>query len=369
MTTSHPHDGDFFAAHLQRLTDVLSADAEAGAIPGAVVAIHRDGAVAYFEAFGFAERSAKRPMRRDSIFRIASMTKPLTVTAALMLQERGKLLLTDPVARYIPELGGLPVGVEIVDAAGGEPRLTLEASRRPMTVQDLMRHTAGFTYGLFGNSLVQKEYVRANVMDPQQTNAEMIGKLAALPLAFQPGSTFEYGMSTDVLGRVVEVVSGMSLDRFFAEHITGPLGMADTGFIIPPAEIHRLAKPHTDMPHHAVAAAKWFSGGGGLPLYGGRLLEVLPDAAERGRIGGSAPAIAQDRRIDDAQSSAARADVRYAHAGTRAGSPPAAPGSGLRTGVGCEIAAGTVGSSRVGGRLLLGRRVGHLLLGRSQRND
>lgn len=264
MTTSHPHDGDFFAAHLQRLTDVLSADAEAGAIPGAVVAIHRDGAVAYFEAFGFAERSAKRPMRRDSIFRIASMTKPLTVTAALMLQERGKLLLTDPVARYIPELGGLPVGVEIVDAAGGEPRLTLEASRRPMTVQDLMRHTAGFTYGLFGNSLVQKEYVRANVMDPQQTNAEMIGKLAALPLAFQPGSTFEYGMSTDVLGRVVEVVSGMSLDRFFAEHITGPLGMADTGFIIPPAEIHRLAKPHTDMPHHAVAAAKWFSGGGGL---------------------------------------------------------------------------------------------------------
>jgi CubicO group peptidase (beta-lactamase class C family) len=273
MTTSHLHDREFFAARLRRLTDILTADVAAGAIPGAVVAIHRHGELAYFESFGFADRHAARTMHRDSIFRIASMTKPLTVTAALMLQERGNLLLADPVARYIPELGALTVGVETLDAASGERRLTQEAARRPITVQDLMRHTAGFTYGQFGDSLVQQQYVRANLMDPQQTNAEMIEKLSAIPLAFQPGTTFEYGMSTDVLGHLVERVAETSLDRFFAEHITGPLGMADTGFAVSPSEIHRLALPHRDAgtgsaPARALndpaRAAKWLSGGGGL---------------------------------------------------------------------------------------------------------
>jgi CubicO group peptidase (beta-lactamase class C family) len=275
MTTSpsHPHDREFFAARLRRLTDILDADVAAGAIPGAVVAIHRDGELAYFESFGFADRPAAQTMQRDSIFRIASMTKPLTVAAALMLQERGKLLLADPVARYIPELGAAAVGVETLDSASGERRLKQEAARRPMTVQDLMRHTAGFTYGQFGDSLVQQQYVRANLMDPQQTNAEMIEKLAAIPLAFQPGTTFEYGMSTDVLGHLVERVAETSLDRFFAEHITGPLGMADTGFTVPPSEIHRLALPQRDAgtgstPARAfndpARAPKWLSGGGGL---------------------------------------------------------------------------------------------------------
>jgi CubicO group peptidase (beta-lactamase class C family) len=273
MTTSHPHDREFFAARLRRLTDTLESDVAAGAIPGAVVAIHRDGELAYFESFGFADRPAVRTMHRDSIFRIASMTKPLTVAAALMLQERGKLLLADPVARYIPELGALAVGVETLEAASGERRLKQEAARRPMTVQDLMRHTAGFTYGQFGDSLVQQQYVRANLMDPRQTNAEMIEKLAAIPLAFQPGTTFEYGMSTDVLGHLVERVAGTSLDRFFAEHITGPLGMADTGFTVPPSAIHRLAVPHREAgtgsapartSNDPAQAAKWLSGGGGL---------------------------------------------------------------------------------------------------------
>jgi CubicO group peptidase (beta-lactamase class C family) len=273
MTTSPPHDREFFAARLQRLTDILNADVAAGAIPGAVVAIHRDGELAYFESFGFADRPAARTMHRDSIFRIASMTKPLTVAAALMLQERGQLLLADPVARYIPELAAVTVGVETLDPASGERRLIQQAVRRPMTVQDLMRHTAGFTYGQFGDSLVQQQYVRANLMDPQQTNAQMIEKLAAIPLAFQPGTTFEYGMSTDVLGHLVERVAGMSLDRFFAEHITGPLGMADTGFAASPSEIHRLALPHRDAATGSAAAkasnepapaAKWLSGGGGL---------------------------------------------------------------------------------------------------------
>jgi CubicO group peptidase (beta-lactamase class C family) len=273
MTTSPPHDREFFTARLQRLTEILNADVAAGAIPGAVLAIHRDGEFAYFEAFGFADRPGARTMHRDSIFRIASMTKPLTVTAALMLQERGKLLLADPVARYIPELAAVTVGVEALDPASGERRLNQEAARRPMTVQDLMRHTAGFTYGQFGDSLVQQHYVRANLMDPQQTNAEMIEKLAGIPLAFQPGTTFEYGMSTDVLGHLVERVAGTSLDRFFAEHITGPLGMVDTGFAVAASERHRLALPQRDAGTGSAAAktlsdparaAKWLSGGGGL---------------------------------------------------------------------------------------------------------
>ncbi len=264
MTPSHARDRGAFIARLQLLTDLLNADVAAGVIPGAVVAIHLDGEPAYLESFGYADRASLRAMRPDSLFRIASLTKPITVAAALMLQERGALLLTDPVAHYIPELRDLGVGIESTDPKDGVRRLTREAARRAMTVQDLMRHTAGFTYGQFGESLVQKEYVQANLMDPQQTNAEMVAKLARIPLSFQPGSTFEYGMSIDVLGRLVEIVSGQTLDRYFEEHITGPLGMRDTRFEIPPAEFDRLARPHRKPPYDPTQAPRWFSGGGGL---------------------------------------------------------------------------------------------------------
>jgi CubicO group peptidase (beta-lactamase class C family) len=212
-------------------------------------------------------------MRHDSIFRIASMTKPVTAVAALMLMEKGQLLLTDPVYRHLPELRGVKVGVEDVDATGRRT-LTLEPGRRAMTVHDLMRHTAGFTYGQFGDSLVQRSYRAARMIDTQQTNAEMVRKLAELPLAYHPGTTFEYGMATDVLGRIVEVVSGMDLDRFFAEHITKPLGMPDTAFGVAPAELHRLAEPQPPsrpggpapavVPYDPARPVRWFSGGGGL---------------------------------------------------------------------------------------------------------
>jgi CubicO group peptidase (beta-lactamase class C family) len=262
----------FSPSGLDTLGAVLDADTAQGIIPGAVVLLVRDGHVEYFEAFGYADRATSRPMRRDCVFRIASMTKPLTVVAALILMERGRLLLTDPVARYLPELQHLKVGVEHRDDAG-QRRLTLEPARRVMTVQDLMRHTAGFTYGQFGDSLVQRAYRAAHLIDDQQTNAEMVTKLSQLPLAFQPGTTFEYGMSTDVLGRVVEVASGMDLQRFFAEHITGPLRMTHTGFGIPGEEVEWLAEPQREVqtgpapavvPYDPARPAKWFSGGGGL---------------------------------------------------------------------------------------------------------
>jgi CubicO group peptidase (beta-lactamase class C family) len=268
-----PDAAGFSPTRLERLSALLRADTNAAAIPGAVVLIVRDGKTAFFEAFGHADPMTLRPMQRRSIFRIASMTKPLTVVAALMLMEQGKLLLSDPVWRYLPALRKVQVGVESVDADSGQRRLTLEPARRDMTVHDLMRHTAGFTYGHFGDSLVQRAYRAARMIDDQQNNADMVAKLAQLPLSHQPGTTFEYSMSTDVLGHVVEIVSGMELDRFFAEHITGPLGMPDTAFGIPAREVSRLAEPQRDpardnvsavVPYDPARPAKWLSGGAGL---------------------------------------------------------------------------------------------------------
>ena len=154
----------------------------------------------------------------------------------------------------------------------GRRRLRLEPARRPISIQDLMRHTAGFTYGHFGDSLVQRQYRLGATMEPYQTNAQMTAKLARLPLAYQPATTFEYGMSTDVLGRVIEVVADMSLDEFFAAHITAPLGMRDTAFELTPAQKARVAVPHRPRKAGAVPAAtertlaakRWPSGGGGL---------------------------------------------------------------------------------------------------------
>ena len=256
---------------LQRLTDTFKADVASGAIPGAVVAIVRDGKVVYFQSFGFQDRAASVPMKPDSIFRIASMTKPVTVVAALMLIEEGKLQLMDPVSAYLPQLKSLQVGVERVDGSG-ERSLVLEPARREITVQDLMRHTSGMTYGPFGDSLVQRAYRAANAMDDQQTNAQMLDKLAKLPLAYQPGTMFEYGMSTDVIGRIVEVVSGMDLNRFVAERIAKPLRLSNFGFLLDPHQTSNLAQPQAAgggaapvvVGYNPARPPKWFSGGGGL---------------------------------------------------------------------------------------------------------
>jgi CubicO group peptidase (beta-lactamase class C family) len=256
---------------LQRITRTFQRDVDEKLIPGAVVLLARNGQIAYLETFGYRDRTSGEPMTADSIFRIASMTKPITAVAALMLAEEGRLQLMDPVARYLPQLEGLKVGVEKVDGSG-ERTLLLEPAKRPVTVQDLMRHTSGMTYGPFGDSLVQRAYREAAMMDDQQTNAEMVSKLARLPLAFQPGTAFEYGMSTDVLGRIVEVVSGLTLDRFVAERIFAPLGMRDTAFVLDDEQTRRLAQPQplpgATVPviigYNPARPPKWFAGGHGL---------------------------------------------------------------------------------------------------------
>lgn len=266
-----PGAAGFSAARLQRLTDKFAGDVRSGIIPGAVVLIVHQGKVAYFKTFGERDRAANAPMQPDSIFRIASMTKPVTTVAALMLVEEGRLQLADPVSRYLPELKQLQVGVESTEATSGERTLVLEPARREMTVQDLMRHTSGMTYGPFGDSLVQRAYRAANTMDDQQTNAELIAKLSQLPLAYQPGAMFEYGMSTDVLGRIVEVISGKDLNQFITQRIAKPLGLSNTGFLLDAAQTVRLAEPQRDksaapliLGYNPARPPKWFSGGGGL---------------------------------------------------------------------------------------------------------
>ena len=210
-------------------------------------------------------------MQLDSIFRIASMTKPIVSTAIMMLVEEGRLRLVNSVSTYLPQLAGLQVGVEQTDAAG-KRSLALQPARREITLQDLLRHTSGITYGQFGDSLVKVAYRAANIMDRGQSNAEFITKLARLPLQYQPGEVWDYGMSTDVLGCVVEAVSGMPLDRFIASRITGPLGMRDTGFHVAPAQAHRIAEAQVDpktgerppMARDLTQMPKFLSGGGGM---------------------------------------------------------------------------------------------------------
>ena len=258
---------------LRRLGAAFAADVEAGTIPGAVVLVARHGAIAMHDAFGYRDRAAAAALGTDAIFRAASMTKPVTVVAALQLAEDGALDLYAPVATYLPAFERLRVGVETV-AADGSRALSLAPPKRAPTIQDLMRHTAGFTYGERGDSLVHRMYREANVTATGQTNADLVRKLAELPLVYEPGGTFEYGMSIDVLGAVVEAVAGKPLGDVVRERITAPLGMRSTGFALAPAARERLADPHPDPTSGAnpldflfaagVPEPAWQSGGAGL---------------------------------------------------------------------------------------------------------
>lgn len=271
---SRPEDSGFSAERLGRITKFFQGDVDKGAIPGAILLVVRDGKLVYLQTVGYQDREKRSPMKSDVIFRLASMTKPITSVAVMMLAEEGKIDLIAPVAQYLSEFKDVKVGVEKADANSGKPTLVLEEPRRAMTVQDLLRHTSGLVYGPFGNTLVHQAYNKANLFDGSQTLAEFVTKLSKLPLAHQPGTVWEYGMSTDVLGRIVEVVSGVTFDRFVEERITGPLGMRDTAFYLTASQAARLAEAQVDPATGKRPGAsaenltkekqKWFSGGGGL---------------------------------------------------------------------------------------------------------
>ncbi|WP_255468011.1 serine hydrolase [Reyranella sp. CPCC 100927] len=265
-----PEEVGLSGERLKRLSSTMKMGVDKGEIPGAVVLVGRNGKVAYLEAFGFRDREAKAPMKTDAIFRIASMTKPIVSLAIMILAEEGRLSIGHPVSRYLPAFKDLQVGIEKRNS-DGSVEVVRQPMLREMTVQDLLRHTSGLTYGAAGRGPLKQAYLDAKLMDPGQTNEQMVAKLATLALVHQPGTVWEYGMSTDVLGRIVEVVGGMPLDRFIAERITKPLKLADTGFAAEAGRQDRAALPQKDPTSGQVpsipavtADLTWKSGGGGM---------------------------------------------------------------------------------------------------------
>ena len=288
-----PEEVGFVAQRLKRLSDRIEEGVKNNELPGAVVLIARNGKIVMFDAYGFRDKEAKAPMKTDAIFRIASMTKPITTVAAMILMEEGKLSLADPVSKYIPAFADTKVSVQKKNA-DGTVELSLEPQFRPMTVQDLMRHTSGLTYGAAGSNPVKQSYMDMKVMVPDQTNAQMAEKLSKLALLYQPGTHWEYSMSTDVLGRVVEVASGTTLDKYIEEHITKPLKMGDTGFEAAPDKKDRGAKPQKEGPKNEMPnipeitlKTTWKSGGGGMVSTAADYARFLQMFANGGQLDGA----------------------------------------------------------------------------------
>ncbi len=227
---------------LQRMSDAFKREIEKGTLPGMTVMVARRGQIGWFEALGKQGPASSAPMAHNTIFRIFSMTKPIVSIGIMMLIEDGHFLLGDPVAKFIPEFADLKVGVE------NDGKLDLVPLKRQMTVQDLLRHTSGITYDHTGNGLVQQMYQQSRLRSRKISNAEHAALVASLPLMCQPGAAWNYSRSTDILGRIIEVVSGKTLSAFLTERILAPLQMAETGFHTGAENADRLAEPFPTDP-------------------------------------------------------------------------------------------------------------------------
>jgi CubicO group peptidase (beta-lactamase class C family) len=227
---------------LARMSDAFKREIDKGTIPGVTVMVARRGQIGWFEALGRQSPAASAPMARDSIFRIFSMTKPIVSVAVMQLVEDGFLLLNEPVAKYIPEFAETKVGVE----TGG--KLELAPLARPITIQDLLRHTSGLTNDTAGTGPIQQMYKQSRIRDRSISNAEHASIVAAMPLLCQPGAEWNYSRSTDILGRIIEIVSGKSLGSYLTERILAPLRMAETAFHTGAENAGRLADPFANDP-------------------------------------------------------------------------------------------------------------------------
>jgi CubicO group peptidase (beta-lactamase class C family) len=227
---------------LQRMSDAFKREVDKGTVPGVTVMVARRGQIGWFDAIGRQNPAASAPMAKDSIFRIFSMTKPIVSVGIMMLVEDGHFLLSDPIAKFIPEFAEQKVGVE------NHGKLELVPVQRPITVQDLLRHTSGITYDHTGNSLVQQLYQQSRLRSRKITNAEHAGLVAGLPLICQPGAEWNYSRSTDILGRIIEVATGKTLSAFLTERILAPLQMAETAFHTSEENAGRLAEPFLTDP-------------------------------------------------------------------------------------------------------------------------
>ena len=266
-----PAGAHFNKDKLARVTEFFKNEVATGKIPGAIVLIQQHGKPVYHEFFGVQDTVSKAPMTDQTIFRLFSMTKAITAVTSMMLLQDGKIKLDDPVSKFIPSFADVKVGVE-KKGADGTPTLDLVPPNRPMTVKDLMTHTSGVTYGFYGDSLVRKAYKAANIYQGDFDLAEFAERIAKLPLHNQPGGLWQYGHSTDILARVMEVASGKSLFQLEKEKLLGPLGMKDTSFFVTePERLKRMAEP---MPNDSdfrvgrindpTVVKKWESASGGM---------------------------------------------------------------------------------------------------------
>src|SRR5712675_159414 len=242
LPDAKPESIGLSTARLQRMSDAFKREVDKGTLPGATVMVARRGQIGWFDAIGRQSPAAATPMAHDSIFRIFSMTKPVVSVGIMMLVEDGRFLIGDPVAKFIPEFADLKVGVE------NNGKLDLVPRVRPITIQDLLRHTSGLTYDHTGNGLVQQLYRESQLRSRKISNAEHATLLASLPLMCQPGAEWNYSRSTDILGRIIEVVSGKTLSAFLTERILAPLQMAETGFHTGAENADRLAEPFPTDP-------------------------------------------------------------------------------------------------------------------------
>jgi CubicO group peptidase (beta-lactamase class C family) len=322
-----PEEVGLSSAQLKRLEEVTQKHVDSGLVPGAVMLVARRGKIAWQATLGKRDLAAGDAMKPDSIFRIYSMSKPIVSVAVMQMVEEGKLQVSDPVAKFLPDIGKMKVGTE-VQGADGRPVLRLSDPERAMTVQDLLRHTSGLTYGARGTSLVNAAYVEAKIGDRGMTNEEFVAKLSTLPLKFSPGARWEYSVSTDVLGRLVEVIDGKKLGVALSERLFKPLGMIDTQFQVPADKIARAAQPgprpngQPMTPRFKVDdGAKYESGGGGLTGTTDDYLRFAAMLANNGQF--------QGKRLLGKQTVAF---MSADHTGTRAGRPP-----GLGFGLGFEV--------------------------------
>ena len=287
LPIARPDEVGLSSVALERLSGAIRDRVANGHVPGAVALVARHGKVAYFESFGQRDPATGSPMTNDAIFRVYSMTKPIVSVGTMMLWEEGRLLLSDPIGKYLPELSDVRVG------AVRDNAMTLEPAVRPITIQDLLRHTSGLTYEFRGDSLVHKAYIEARVNRLRQTNAEHVAALGKLPLLHQPGARWEYSRSTDVLGRLIEVIAKQTLGEFLQERFLGPLGMSDSGFSVPERDHGRIAEAFAKDPENGTDVvlldvkrpAIFESGGGGMVATAKDYARFLQMLLGNGRLG------------------------------------------------------------------------------------
>lgn len=293
LATVPPAEVGFSEHGLHTLTNAMRANVDAGQLAGITTVLARHGKVAHMDTYGYQDVEAGTPLTEDSIFRIYSMTKPVTGVALMILHDEGKFSLDDAVSDYIPELANLQVAKE--DGPDGLP--VTEPATHEMTIRELMSHTGGLTYGMFSQSQVDTLYVQANILDEDSTLQDMINKLADIPLRQQPGTQWHYSVSVDVQGHLVEVISGQRFDEFLDQRLFAPLGMVDTGFYVPEDKHHRFSEMYMSTPGGLVTPPplggsfkqpiSFLGGGGGLVSTARDYLRFTQMLANNGELDGA----------------------------------------------------------------------------------